>query len=302
MKVWLLAHVHAFVDACRRLVAQPLSTLLSILVIGIALTLPLGLNQVLVQAQAFAARFTATPQVSLFLARNIKPNQRQAIESSLRAHPATRQILFVGRDVALKDLAKSAGLGDVAQVLPENPLPDAFVVELRSSSAAIQEQLRREASTWPGVEHVQSDADWAQRMDALVRLARSVVLVVACLLATGLVAITFNTIRLQILARRTEIEVAQLIGATDGFVRRPFLYFGLLQGLLGALVAWLLVAVIGVAMAQELSMLNRLHGSTIRFGLPSPLVFVAVCGLCGLFGAGGALFSVQDYLRRGRAR
>jgi cell division transport system permease protein len=131
---------------------------------------------------------------------------------------------------------------------------------------------------------------------------RTVVLVVATMLASGLVAITFNTIRLQILGRRAEIEVAQLIGATDGFVRRPFLYFGLLQGLLGAIVAWALVAVMATAIGQELAILNRLYGSAIRFGLPSAGMVLGVSTLCALLGALGAALSVQDYLRRGRAK
>jgi len=302
MKSWLVAHARAFGDARRRLAAQPLSTALSVLVIGISLTLPLGLAQVLAQAQAFAARFAAGPQVSLFLVQDVQPAQRQAIEANLQAHPAAARVRFVGRDAALEDLARSAGLGDVAQALPANPLPDAFVIDLRDASPAALEQLRRDAAAWPGVEHVQSDADWARRLEVLVRLVRTLVLAVAGLLAAGLVAITFNTIRLQILARRTEIEVAQLIGATDGFVRRPFLYFGLLQGLLGALVAWLLLAAIGAAVSQELGLLNRIYGSALRFGLPAPLVVAAVCAACALLGALGAALSVQDYLSRGRAK
>ncbi|MCC7546752.1 MAG: ABC transporter permease [Burkholderiales bacterium] len=302
MKAWLLAHLRAFSDAWRRLAAQPLAAGLSVLVIGIALTLPLALAQMLVQTQRFAERFTGSPQVSLFLAMDVAADQRQALETALRAHPGAKSVRFVGRDAALADLAKSAGLGDVAQALPANPLPDAFVVDVRGTSAATLEQLRRDAAALPGVEHVQSDHEWARRLDALVSLARSAVLAVAVLLAAGLVAITFNTIRLQILGRRAEIELAQLIGATDGFVRRPFVYFGLLQGLLGALVAWILVAAIAAALDRELAVLNRLYGSALHFGLPAPLTVAGLSGLCALLGALGAALSVQDYLRRGLSK
>jgi len=301
MNGWLLAHARAIDDAWRRLRAQPLSAALSVLVIGIALSLPLALSQVLAQAQGFAARFTSNPQVSVFLAPTAQPGQRQAVEEKLLAHAAAKRVHFIGRDAALQDLSRSAGLRDVLEVLETNPLPDAFVVDVAGGAEAV-EQLRRDAAGWPGVEHVQSDTQWAQRLEALLGVMRTVVLVVATMLASGLVAITFNTIRLQILGRRAEIEVAQLIGATDGFVRRPFLYFGLLQGLLGAIVAWALVAVMATAIGQELAILNRLYGSAIRFGLPSAGMVLGVSTLCALLGALGAALSVQDYLRRGRAK
>jgi len=304
VKRWALAHARAFVDAWRRMAAQPLAAGLSVLVIGIALTLPLALAQMLSQAERVASGLTAGPQVSIFLAPDDDPQdgQRTAVEARLRAHPAAQAVRFIGRDAALDDLARSAGMGEIARVLPANPLPDAFVVDVRGGSADALEQLRRDAASWPGVEHVQSDTEWARRLEALLGLARTLVLAVSILLAGGLVAITFNTIRLQILGRRAEIELAQLIGATDGFVRRPFLYFGLLQGLLGAVVAWLLVLAIALAIGQELALLNRLYGSTIRFGLPSPLVVAGSSALCALLGALGAALSVQDYLWRGRAR
>lgn len=302
MKAGLLAHFRALGDAWRRLLAQPLSAGLSVLVIGIALSLPLGLIQFLVQAQGFAARFASNPELSVFLALDTQPDQRQALEERLRAHPAAQSVRFVNRDEALQDLARNAGLSDLLGALSGNPLPDAFVVNLRGSSAEALSRFRQDAAAWPGVEHVQSDAEWAQRLDALLRLARTLVLAVMALLASGLVAITFNTIRLQILARKAEIEVAQLIGATDGFVRRPFLYFGLLQGLLGAVVGWGLVALMGALAAQELAALNQAYGVSIRFSLPEPVMVAGVSALCAFLGAIGAALSVQDYLRQGRAK
>ena len=302
MKAWPLAHWRAASDAWRRLVAQPLSTGLSVLVIGIAVSLPLALLQALGEAQHLVGRITAGPQLSLFLEQGARAEQRQAVEANLRGHPSVRAVRFVGRDAALTDLARSAGLGDVAEVLPANPLPDAFVIDVHGGSASALERLRLDAANWPGVEHVQSDLEWAQRLEALLALGRAVVLTVASLLAAGLVAVTFNTIRLQILARRAEIEVAQLIGATDAFVRRPFLYFGLFQGLLGATVAWILVAAVVLAIGSELTVLNRLYGSAFRFRLPPPILLAGVCGAGALLGALGAALSVQDYVRRGRAK
>ncbi len=123
-----------------------------------------------------------------------------------------------------------------------NPLPDAFVATVEDNRPEWLESLRVEAGGWPKVEHVQLDSEWARRLDAALRVGRTLTLLLAALLACALVAVTFNTIRLQILTRREEIEVSKLIGATKPFIRRPFLYFGAIQGLAGGLTAWLVVA------------------------------------------------------------
>ena len=153
--------------------------------------------------------------------------------------PESRRISafrLVAKDRALAELKKSSGLADVIEGLPQNPLPDAFVIEATDTSPAALEALRDEIRQWPRVAHVQLDAQWARRLDAGLRFARVVAAVLGTLLGIALVAVTFNTIRLQVLTRREEIEVIKLIGATDAFIQRPFLYFGALQGLAGGAV------------------------------------------------------------------
>ncbi len=145
------------------------------------------------------------------------------------------------REQALKELKASTGLADVVDSLPQNPLPDAFVVLPRDTQPEALEKLRDEVRGWPKVTHVQLDTAWARRLEAGLKLARLAVWLLATLFAFALVAVTFNTIRLQILTRREEIEVSKLIGATDPFIRRPFLYFGALQGLAGGVAAWAII-------------------------------------------------------------
>lgn len=179
-------------------------------------------------------------------------------------------------------------MSDVLAELDGNPLPHAFVVTGKSASPEVLEALRSEAAGWPRVEHVQLDSDWARKLDAALRIGKLIVSLLGILLAIALVAVTFNTIRLQILTRRDEIEVSKLIGATNGFIRRPFLYFGSLQGVLGGAAAWLIVATAVKVLNIELSDLVDLFGLSPRLGtmsLPQTMALLAIAALLGWIGA-----------------
>ena len=151
---------------------------------------------------------------------------------------------------------------------------------------------------WPGVAHVQLDSAWSRRLDAFLRIGRLAVTLLAGLFAGALVAVTFNTIRLQILAQAAEIEVSRLIGATDAFIRRPFHYFGALQGALGGLFALLLVAGIGWALTAPAGELLALYGAAFAPHGPSPAQAGAVVGIGAALGWLGAQISVAIHLRR----
>jgi cell division transport system permease protein len=238
MRAWLWNQVDAFVTTLARFARAPVAAILNFGVIGIALALPVGLYVALENFQGLTRSLASEPQLSVFLALDAGRADVETIRSRLRRHPAVRESRFVSRDAALKELKASTGLADVVDSLPSNPLPDAFVLTPADAAPLALEQLRDEVRGWPKVTHVQLDAAWARRLDAGLRVARLAVGLFAALFAFALVAVTFNTIRLQILTRREEIEVSKLIGATDAFIRRPFLYFGALQGLAGGLAAW----------------------------------------------------------------
>jgi cell division transport system permease protein len=266
MRAWLSAHLRACTDAFARLVRAPLGSLLSIAAIGTALSLPLALHLALEQLSGLAAHVARGPTLSVFLSVDAGGDAVRAMEQRLRGHAQVSGVEYVPRDAALAALERSAGVHDVRGTLGGNPLPDAFIVTARAPDAV--EVLREDLARWAGVEHVQADAQWAQRLDTLLRLGRTLVLLGTVLLAVLLLAVTFSTVRLQILARRDEIEVARLIGATTAFVRRPFLWFGLLQGLLGGALA---AAVAGAALwliDREVRSLALLYGA--GFGLTGP--------------------------------
>jgi cell division transport system permease protein len=294
MIAWLRQHREALARATGKLRAQRSASLLNALVIGVALSLPAGGYALLANLQQVAQRFTLEPQLSVFL----KPEAKRAeLEGRLRADARVAQLRFVSREDALKELRQSEGLAEVVAALERNPLPDAFVLRARDGSPAALEALAADVRTMTGIAQVQVDSAWAQRLGALARIGRLALAALAVLLATGLVAVTFNTIRLQILTQRDEIEVSQLLGATDAFIRRPFFYLGLLQGLAGGVLG-LAILWAGLALLnQGVRDLAQAYDSSFQLAFLSAPESLAVVGLSALLGWTGALLSVSKYLR-----
>lgn len=298
MRAWAAQHGGALRDAARRLLRNPFATLLNVLVIGVALSLPVGLHLGLTELQTLARQLSSDPQLSLFLDVNAAPDAVRDIEQRLRANPQVATFRHIDRERALDDLKRGAGLSDVLESLKENPLPDAFVATVKGNSPDALDALREDAMGWPKVAHVQVDSAWARKLDAVLRVGRTMALLLGVLLAGGLVAVTFNTIRLQILTRREEIEVSKLIGATNPFVRRPFLYFGALQGLAGGAAAWLVVAAALWLLNRELAGLSALYSAAFRLHPLSGADGLYLLGLAAVLGWLGAWLSVSRYLWR----
>lgn len=298
MMTSLIQHGAMLRAAVRRLTAAPLSALLSILSIGIALSLPAGLYVLLESSSTLVGRFAAAPQISVFLAVGTDSDDSAKLRAKLLQHPEIVKLDFISRENALSQLKRTSGMGDLIEGLPHNPLPDAFVIQPRHAEAAALEKLRNELQKLPKVEHVQLDADWTRKLQALLDVGRAAVWLASALLGVALVAVTFNTIRLQILTKRDEIEVARLFGATNGFIRRPFLYFGLLQGLLGGIAA-LAIVLLGLHFLNDaLTALTRLYASDFRL---SPLSFsdsLLLLLLSAALGWLGAWLSVAQHLRK----
>lgn len=297
MKGWLLHHRQAAEQALRRLAATPLNTLLGALVLGIALALPAGGEMMLANFQRLAQRIAATPQISVFMTLDAGKKDVAEIESLLRKHPQTQKVRLVPREETLRRLKESEGLGEIIESLPRNPFPDAFVVVPSDEAPDALEAMRAEFVKYPKVEHVQLDSAWVKKLDAFLHLTRLTVTLLAAVLGVALVAVTFNTIRLQILTQEAEIEVSRLLGATDAFIRRPFYYFGALQGLAGGLVAWGAVLVATLLLRGPVADLAALYG--VEFALhilplsDSALLF----GLAALLGWAGAWLSLSRHLR-----
>ena len=296
MKNWLFQHVRVLLFTLHRLLATPVSSLLNILVIGIALSLPTGMYVLLQNIQGLADRVAGMPQISVFLAMDAGRDDIARIGKQLKQLEAVGQVEYVPRDQALEQLKQTTGLADVIGGLAQNPLPDAYIVYPKKPDAQALETLRDELQKWPQLEHVQLDSAWARKLEALLKFGRLAVLALAVLLSLALVAVTFNTIRLQILTRRDEIEVSKLIGATDAFIRRPFLYFGLLQGVLGGAAAWLIIMAGLFLLNGSLAGLMQLYASNFTLHPPSAGDSLALLGFSAYLGWMGAWLSVAQHL------
>jgi len=296
VKNWLRQHGLCLAATLGRLARNPVTSVLNIGVIGIALALPLAFYVVLANVQSFARDKTPTPQVSLFLTLAAQAADARDIENRLKAHDSVAKYRFIARDQALAELKAKSGLADAIASLGRNPLPDGFVVDARENNVATLERLRDEFKSWPKVEHVQLDSAWARRLDATLQLGRLIVLVLGGLLAFALVAVTFNTIRLQILTQRAEIEVAKLIGATNPFIRRPFLYYGAAMGLAGGLVGWCVVWGALRLLNQRLADLTELYDASFTLQHLSVPDTVSLCLFAAALGWLGAWLSATRHL------
>jgi cell division transport system permease protein len=284
---WIRSHVRAFGEAGRYIGASGLSTLLAIVTIGIALALPAAGRWVLGNLDHVGQRVGDTHEVTIFMATDATRADAQDIEKRLGSVPAMAW-RFVGKEDALAALQKQEGLQGLTAGLTRNPLPDAFVVRPRDNSPRALQDFAQHARTWPRVIAVQHDNAWAARYQSALRLGRSLVALLAGAFAVALVAATFNTIRLQILARREEIELALLIGATRPWIARPFLWFGLIEGFLGALVAVFLLVATHLLLAPIAGELAKSYASEWRMAPPSLSLLAIVLGggtLLGLLGA-----------------
>jgi len=294
---WLRHQKHALTAALNRLRAHPVSTLLTALAMGVAISLPgvlyLGLNNL----SRVAGDLPAQPEISVFLDTRISDAQQLAIAARLK-QPDIAAARFVPRDEALAALSASQGLTDISAGLTQNPLPDAWVVRPRDTSREALARVADELGKLPGVAEAHLDSLWADRLQAALAIGRAGVWLLSSLFAIALVAISGNAIRAQVLARRDEILVSRLIGATDRYIRRPFLYLGALQGLLGGLAAIGVLAIAGGILRAPVERLATLYGSTFHLLPPTAIEIAAVLAFTAALGWLGAWLSVTRSLHQ----
>ncbi|MCU0868174.1 MAG: permease-like cell division protein FtsX [Burkholderiales bacterium] len=293
MRQWLRLHRRAFADAAGRLARGGFGSVFDVLVMVLALVLPLALYLTLVNAMPAAGSLAADPELTVWMRPDASPAEVDAVGRALRTQAGADRVRFIPKADALARLERTAGLGDVVASLGRNPLPDAWVVTGAREPADTLDGLRPVVAALPAVDQVIVDTDSTRRLRAILRALRVATAALGVLLGVAVVAITFNTIGLQCLARREEIAVSRLLGATDAYIRRPFVWFGALQGVLGGLGAWA-AAALGVALVdRELATVPEwLAGSSgLRALLPSEgLALVAMATALGATGAWGSVW------------
>lgn len=296
MKVWLLHHRDAALLAWRRLLVAPVNSLLFVLAIGVALALPAGGQMLLANARQISGTLAAVPQISVFMAADADRGAGTETGSRLARTEGVKQVRFVPREETLARMKANPGLRDVIEVLPGNPFPDALVVSVTDERPQSMERLAAEFRRWPRVEHVQLDSAWVRRLEALIGLGRNAVLLLGVLLGAGLIAICFSIIRMQVLVHRAEIEVSALLGATESFVRRPFIYHGVLLGLGGGIVGWLIVAAAALWLRAPLADLAKLYDLVLSLQPLSAMDSALLLTIAGGLGWVGATISLGQHL------
>lgn len=291
MSGWFTRHVQALLFAAGRLARSPLATAFTVFVIAIALTLPAAFGLLITSVRSATGEFASAVDMTVYFKPGTSLEQARQLAGKAREREGVSSVTLIPADEALKGFREQSGFGAALDVLEDNPLPHALDIRPKpdSASPARMESLRRYLAAWPEVELVQVDSEWVQRLDAILDLLRRLVFGTAILLGLGVLAVVGNTIRLEIYNRRAEIEVTKLVGGSNAYVRRPFLYTGLFYGLLGAGLAALLVWLGTALLAEPVRRLASSYGSEFALRMPGPretgflLAIGAGLGLIGAF-------------------
>jgi cell division transport system permease protein len=293
-------HLQALFGALGRLVRTPLASLLTLIVIGVALALPAGLALVVENLRSATGDLGNAVDFTVHFKLGTPIERVQQIATNGRERPGIESITVTTAAQALEEFKQASGFGDALTALEDNPLPNHIVVRpaKTASGPAEIESMRRYFAAFPEVDIVQLDLDWVRRLHSLLDVLKRVLWVVMAVLGLGVLAVIGNTIRLEILNRRPEIEVTKLVGGSNAFVRRPFLYTGLFYGLGGAVLAALIVVGAMAYLDQAVGELSAQYGGRFRMaGLGSNGLLI-LAGTGASLGWLGALISTGRHLRR----
>jgi cell division transport system permease protein len=283
-------HKEVAKDSFMRLFGTPVPSFMTWLVIGIALALPCGLFVTLDNAETVSRDWDGAAQISLFVDKRVSDSDSRLLAEKLRSRPDIAEVNFISSSQALDEFQQLSGYADVLTHLDSNPLPAVIVVRPveQEISAQITEQLYEELKRLPQVEQAIIDLEWVRRLYSMMELGKRIALALAIMLGMGVLLVIGNTIRLAIESRRDEIVIVKLVGATNAFVRRPFLYTGLWYGLGGGIVAWLIVTLSLWWLSGPVGELSGLYQSQFALqglGFGQTIVLWLVSALLGLMGA-----------------
>lgn len=296
LKTWLARHAQTLVGSLGRIVQNPLATVMTMAVIAVGLALPLFLNVLLQNTRAATANWNQAFELSVYLNKKAGVERAQALAKQLKARADVAAVRVISAEAALAEFRDASGFGKALDALTDNPLPNTLVVTptLTASTPEGTGALRAGIAGLADVDMVQLDTEWVQRLNAMLEVLRRVLWLTGGLLGLGVVLVVGNTIRMDILNRRAEIEVMKLVGATDGFARRPFLYSGVWYGLGGGLGAVAVVAIAVTVLAQPVQHLAGLYGSEFHLrGLGLGAAGGALAGAVGLGWVGSWLAATR---------
>ncbi len=282
-------HAQNALGALGRIARQPFATLLTVLVIAIALALPAGLRVLVDNLDSLSDSWQGAADFAVYLKADVSTDRARAVAHALEARKDVEAVRLIDRDAALAEFKARSGFGEALDALDTNPLPDTLVVRPASGVSGDVENLASEIGALPETDLVQLDTAWVARLRAMLALAERIVELATGLLAFAVAIVIGNTIRLEINNRSVEIEVTKLVGGSDAFVRRPFLYLGVCYGLAGAVAAEILMAGTLLLMRPAVRSLAKLYGSGFTLtglSLREALLLLAGGSVLGWAGAG----------------
>ncbi|EIJ42270.1 cell division protein [Beggiatoa alba B18LD] len=300
---WLAHHLYVLFSSLGQLARSPFASLMTAAVLGIALALPTGLYLLLENARHISQAWGGTAQISLFLKSDVDDTRAQTLAEEIYQKEGVQNLRFISRVEALNEYKELSGFADAINALDSNPLPAVIVIQTTSQAVnkaglpTGDETLLNELRALPEVELAQYDMQWLNRLFAMMAVVQRGVWILGGLLALTVLLVIGNTIRLSIDNRRDEIEINKLFGATDAFIRRPFLYGGFWYGLAGGIIAWLLVTVAFVFLQSPVNSLIALYHSEFQLITLDILTTLKLLLISILLGLMGAWLAVGRHLR-----
>ncbi|RWU11298.1 cell division protein FtsX [Pseudidiomarina gelatinasegens] len=292
-------NVQQAVASLGELARYPMASLMTMAVLGLSLTLPATLYVVVKNTEAIGADWQHASEITLFLRKNLSQQEVSTFHKRLSLSNDIERVRWIDKNEALQEFREESGFGEALDALSNNPLPDVLLVTpvANKRGTAQAQQLAQQMRNEREVEQVRLDLDWLQRLEALLNLVRDGLLALAALLCIAVVLIVGNTIRLNINSKRDEIMVMKLVGATDGYIQRPFLYTGVWYGFVGGLIAWLATAVMILWISGAVTDISELYESQFSLvGLTFNEMLVLWLLAIGL-GLLGSYIAVRKHVR-----
>jgi len=296
LRAWREQHAYSLVSSLGRFFQRPFATLLTVGVMAVAIALPLGLALTLANIDRFSGHVRESREVTVFLKTDVDAAGADRIATELRQRPDVAEVRVKTPAEGLAEFRQMSELAGAIDALQDNPMPTVLVALPKDEGVALANALKQR----PEVDLVQHDAVWRERLNAWLAFGGRVTWVIAVLLGLGVLLVVGNTIRLEIGARRDEIGVLQQLGATDGFVRRPFLYLGAWYGAAAGALALGLLALAGMAVQPPLARLVGSYGSQFSLAGPGWQGGVAILATAIAFGWLGAWLASGHHLRQTR--
>ncbi|MFA6053059.1 MAG: permease-like cell division protein FtsX [Methylobacter sp.] len=283
-------HAHALFSSLGRLVASPFTSVLTVVVLAVAISLSSGFYLLVANLQQLAGNLEASNQISLFLKYETSNAKANSLADSIRKNPGVQEVKLITKEQALKEFQAYSGFGEAVKALEKNPLP--FVIQVLPKNSLENEKaietllgsLKQEAE----VDFAQLDMRWVERLQSIMEVARRGVMSLSLLLGVAVLFITGNTIRLELHNRRDEVVIAKLVGATDGFIQRPFLYSGFWMGFFSGVTAWFIVTVTMLILKQPVERLSGLYDGAFHIlflGFMETLTLLAISSVLGVAGS-----------------